>query len=230
MDVDGLAIIVKTFAGSVAAGFILRKNADIHLRIVVGATGELHIGAIETAIAGAFDSVLVGVGVVCLAVVIINDGAVLGSGMAIEALAGAAGSARVVVDANQQIVGTGVFEGGIENKLIPTLNKMEGTFVYLGHLASGDQGCRIVEMIDGNIGQIDSAVFLIEGGGVGVVVMDGTDAFSTIEFVGTIDTLRAVVVVVVHKGNGIVVLDGVPTHGIGSGVVAEFGVERYYLR
>ena len=61
---------------------------------------------------------------------------------------------------------------------------MEVAGVDRGELAEWDEVGGVVEVVQFGVGEIDSAVFFVEGGGVGVVQSDGGDGLFAAHFGG----------------------------------------------
>ena len=192
MDADVFVVAVVAFAADGAEVFVVGDDAHVVVAAIEGASVEFDVVAEPLSLACALDAVGVGgVGVVGGAVV---DDSLDRRGVGdIEFVAGLGRRAGVVVDCNEQVVGTIVDECGVERYLVPALMEGEVAAEHLCQLFEGHHGKGVAELRLVSVGEIDGAVVFGDGLAVGIVEADGVDVFGAVKLFGQENLLGVVV-------------------------------------
>lgn len=177
MDMDDIIHEIETAARDTAEIFIIGDDTSIDMDRIDRATNKLDVVAEEMAGVSSFDRIHIsGIGVIGIGM--IDDGLAVVGAVGEELLTGTAGSTRIVVDSDNEVVDAIEGEWFVENDIVPTLREMKRTFIDLGELVDRNQIKRVVKMRLGSVGQVDSAVLFGEVGIVVVAETDGADVLS----------------------------------------------------
>ena len=117
IDQYGLTRLIETCARDLAEVFVVGYDIGIDMVGVDWAAGELDVVAHSVTCSGAFDGILVGVGVLVEGVV--ADGHNVRSAMGIEFMSDTAWRVGIVINGDDEVVDAIVVEEGVENDVVP---------------------------------------------------------------------------------------------------------------